>query len=82
MFEVSLDYIIIGKGEMFIRKKSLIPDVIDFGNYAGDIGEMLIYMKKIPGLMFHMLGYFHDYKAEKKRMIDQFNIDLEVPKRE
>lgn len=72
-FNVSLDWLITGGGKMFVsaQEKKGKSDSIDFGEYAKEIRELLVYMEKVPMVKHAVLGFFLEYKIKYSDSIRQ-----------
>lgn len=72
-FNVSLDWLITGFGKTFIspQEKKGNNEIIDFGEYAREIRELLVYMDKVPMVKHAVLGFFLEYKIKYSDSIRQ-----------
>lgn len=68
-FNVSIDYIFTGTGEMLLTQRERSNDLFDFGPYQKDIDELLSIMGRVPNAMFAVLQFFAEYKIEKEDFI-------------
>jgi transcriptional regulator with XRE-family HTH domain len=71
-FNVSMDWLICGKGPMFLEKKNsreTEPNQFVQPN-SQDISDLLEYMEKIPALNHEVIGFFHRLKDEHREVID------------
>lgn len=78
---VSLDWIIAGKGEMMYKEPpaKVEPEPVESvaepapGEIAlrTDISELLEHMDRIPLLRYKVLTMFHEFKDEKKEMVSE-----------
>lgn len=79
---VSLDWMIAGKGEMFYKEPSPQPELqteepeqsvekIDPGDQAlrNDVAELLEHMEHIPLLRYKVLTLFHEFKRDNKDLV-------------
>jgi transcriptional regulator with XRE-family HTH domain len=72
-FKVNPLYLLMGIGEMFLKKglseeDMLMPDN-DYGEYTGMIKEMLWYFKRSPVVKMAVLEFFKRYIYEHREMI-------------
>jgi transcriptional regulator with XRE-family HTH domain len=73
-FNVSLDWLMTGRGEMFIRepgnnsKKN--EETVNLGNYPEEIRELLLHMARVPMVKHAVLSFFIEYKTKNKKLID------------
>ena len=70
---VSLDWLIANKGDMFIRDASMQANgnsqTINLGDYSDEIKDLLIHLEKVPMVKHAVLGYFIEYKTRNKKLI-------------
>jgi len=82
-YNVSLDWLILGKGEMFLSQHApgSIPKV---GNKqiiqaeipereAFEIKELLDLMQKFPMIKHSVLGFFWEYRAKNRKLIEEMS---------
>lgn len=69
-FNVSLHWLICNKGSMLEQEEQ--PNAVDWGGNGieEEIKELLSYMDRVPMVKHAMLGYFLEYKAKYKRLIE------------
>lgn len=79
-FGVSLDWLIADSGKMFVRSRDQGPDQnrekeqtrkINIGEYGKEVRELLMIMDKVPMVKHAILGYFLEYKARHKEIIQR-----------
>ncbi len=80
-FNVSLDWLILGKGEMFldqplndvksgpVRKQIIQAEIPE--QEAKEIKELLDFMQKFPMIKHSVLGFYWEYKLKNKNLIDE-----------
>jgi transcriptional regulator with XRE-family HTH domain len=78
-FGVSLDWLIANSGKMFIRGRGQGPDQdrekkeptgkINVGEYGKEVRELLMIMEKVAMVKHAILGFFLEYKAKYKEII-------------
>jgi transcriptional regulator with XRE-family HTH domain len=80
-FNISLDWLITNTGKMFIREreKKGYGERVDFGEYAKEVKELLMYIEKVPMVKHAILSYFLEYKIKNQEIIQQFLDDSELP---
>ncbi len=80
-FNVSLDWLITGGGKMFISALDSKGkgESIDFGEYAPEIRELLMYMENVPMVKHAVLGFFLEYKIKYNDSIRQIMDAIESP---
>lgn len=77
-FNISLDWLICGDGEMFVSSSSeKIGGLPDFGVHMNEVQDLLFYMKRVPMVLHQVLGFFLNYKAKNRKLIHTFLKDLE-----
>lgn len=64
-FNVNLDWLFSGEGEMFLQDKEKNIELLDFKEYSRDIKTMLNVMKKSKPVMHRVLAVFFEIKLEK-----------------
>ena len=73
-FNVSLDWLLTNKGDMFLQSaESANKERLNFlnlGDYTGEVKELLVYMEKVPMVKHAVLGFFIEYRAKNKSIID------------
>ena len=62
-FNVSLDWLITGKGPMYIKDHKQL----NFGDYSEDMQALIVDMVKDKAVMHAVLSYYYTYKADKKK---------------
>lgn len=67
-FDISLDWLVTGEGQMRPQKKKKPGRSIDFSKDSKELKDLLKLMKKIPMVKHAMLGFYLEYKFK--------NIDL------
>lgn len=80
-FNISLDWLICNKGEMFYKEKVVSeskketleipapsPQLI-LDSLSGDIRELLEHMERIPLLRYEILTYFLKFKDQNKELV-------------
>ncbi|NIM18022.1 MAG: helix-turn-helix domain-containing protein [Candidatus Aminicenantes bacterium] len=71
-FGVSLDWLIADSGKMFVRReKKEQTGKINFGEYGKEVRELLMTMDKVSMVKHAILGYFLEYKAKHKEIIQR-----------
>ena len=92
-FNVSLDWLIVGRGEMFYKEPILLsnPDVEDGaadGEQAPallnpglreDVRELLVHMEHIPMLRYEVLAMFQHFKVNNKDLVKESIPTIEQP---
>ena len=83
-FDVSLDWLVCGKGPMYYREKEIEKRVEEEAKarearpetapgkereLRQDVEELLGYMEQIPLLRYEVLVLFHKFKEERKDMV-------------
>lgn len=66
LFKVDLNYILSGRGEMFLGEELVLED---FGKDARNIKNLLMYMKKADVVRYSILKYFLEYKTQYDELI-------------
>lgn len=64
-YDVSLDWLILGKGKMFRKEKEVMEQVS-----PDEIRELLKHMEHIPLLRYGVLHYFHQFKQDNKELVE------------
>lgn len=75
-FNVSLDWLVTGIGDMFNRSSQGKPEKLDFGPDAQEVWDLLEHMIKLPMVKHAILGFFSEYKIKNKRILET-DIDSE-----
>jgi transcriptional regulator with XRE-family HTH domain len=72
-FNVSLDWLIANCGKMFVkeRDKKKQEEIIHLNQYGNEIRELLLLMDKAPMVKHAMLGFFLEYKARYRDIIQE-----------
>jgi transcriptional regulator with XRE-family HTH domain len=79
-FNISLDWLITDKGDMFMMDKVGAASTIDFGEHAEEIKDLLFHMERIPMVRHTVLGFFFDYKEKNKKIIKEYLEEIEEEK--
>lgn len=73
-FNVSLDWMITGVGDMFVEDPSDLenqdPNFVDIGKYPEETRDLLLYMDRVPMIKHAVLGFFIEYKTRNKKFIE------------
>lgn len=69
-FDVSLDWLIRGKGPMYYKQKGTKQPGAH-PTHANEINELLDHMEKIPLLRHEVLAFFLKFKDKNKDMVTQ-----------
>ncbi len=73
-FDVSLDWLVTNKGDMFIRdlesNANEKPEFVNLGDYPEEMKELLVHMDKVPMVKHAILGFFIEYKTKNKKLIE------------
>ena len=70
-FDVSLDWLVSGTGEMFNRAGTPKKEKLDFGSDAEEVWELIEFMVKIPMVKHAILAFFSEYKIKNKRFLER-----------
>jgi transcriptional regulator with XRE-family HTH domain len=80
-FAVSLDWLIADSGKMFVWSRNQNPDQnrekkeqtrkINVSEYGKEVRELLITINKVPMVKHAILGFFLEYKAKHKEIIQR-----------
>jgi transcriptional regulator with XRE-family HTH domain len=72
-FNISLEWLICGDGEMFITDRpEKIKGLPDFGVHTKEIHDLLFHMKCVPMVLHQVLGFFLNYEAKNRGLIQTF----------
>lgn len=78
-FDVSLDWLVCGKGPMFFKDKAKDIENKNKKGYGGEGAdkpinpehrELLEYMVRIPLLHYEVMAFFHRFKRENKELLE------------
>ena len=70
--EISLDWLVCGKGQMHYEHKEInedVPPKRTLDSLPGDVRELVEHIEAVPMLRYEVLLFFHNLKQEKKDMI-------------
>jgi len=71
-FNVSLDWVITGEGDMFLPEDAEeTRGHWDFGSHNREIKDLLYHMKHIPMVLHQVLGFFLNYRESNKQVIQE-----------
>ncbi len=70
-FNISLDWLIIGSGKMFVqdRDKKASEKKKEFSEYREEIEDLLHCIETVPMVKHSMLSFFLEYKAKHKKIL-------------
>lgn len=73
-FDISLDWLITGSGDMYIRQipeESLdSEELITVSDYPDEMRDLLLHMNSVPMVKHAVLGFFIEYKVRNKKFIE------------
>jgi transcriptional regulator with XRE-family HTH domain len=73
-FDVSLDWLITGQGEMFLRDHDHKPgkrdNIVNLNDFPQEMKDLMKYMEKVPMVRHAVLGFFIEYTVKNKKFID------------
>lgn len=69
---VSIDFVLTGRGRMFIEAVDILKSAYDFGKHKDEIDELLGLMALIPNALYSVLAYFTEYKESKEALIKKY----------
>ena len=69
-FDVSLDWLIAGKGPMFYKEKKRPEEKIKLENALDEVKELLDHMDRIPLLRLEVLSFYYKFKRDYKDLIE------------
>lgn len=70
-FNVSLDWLVSGEGEMFSRSTTAKSERLDFGSDSAEVWDLLEFMVRIPMVKHAVLAFFSEYRVKNKRFLDE-----------
>ncbi len=76
-FNVSLDWLITGEGEMHPPKRTKPIQDMDFAKCGKELDELFEYMHKVPMVKHAMLGFFLEYSLRHRNLIEELFKKLE-----
>ena len=68
-FNVSLDWLLCNKGEMFLADEASKDEFINLGDYQTDVVDLLYHMEHVPMIKHAILSYFLEYKTDHENII-------------
>jgi len=80
-FNISMDWLISNKGEMFLQEKKEEDIVLDYGEDTEEIAEMLHIIQRIPRMKEEILSFFYDFRRKNKSILDRMLENEEELKR-
>ena len=73
-FNVSLDWVITGVGDMFVEDSNIMddqdPKFVDISKYPEETQDLLLHMDRVPMIKHAVLGFFIEYKTRNKKFIE------------
>lgn len=75
----SLNWLILGQGEMFLPKPTMGAEALDFVTENTEVEELLLLMKRLPLFKYSVLQYFLRFKTDNSQLvIDALKIPAEA----
>ncbi|MDQ1355342.1 MAG: hypothetical protein QG657_5652 [Acidobacteriota bacterium] len=68
-WNVSLNWVALGQGEMFIHNPTASDEALDFANESSEVAELLLLMKKLPLFKYSVLQYFMRFKTDNSQLV-------------
>ena len=68
-FDVNLNWLICGKGEIFLEKETGSKKSRAIGDLEPEMIEMIQHMQKIPSLRHELLARYHHFKDEHPEIV-------------
>jgi transcriptional regulator with XRE-family HTH domain len=75
-FNVSVDWLVCGKGPMFYRQKAEPEKVPELEEVMDDVKEMLALMERIPLLRYKVLTFLQEFKLENRDLVETAAKDI------
>lgn len=72
IFNVNLNYVFKGKGDVFFSADSEKNPLHDFGKYEEEINDLLFHITRIPNALFAVLQFFSEYKENMDDFIKAY----------
>jgi len=69
-FDVSLDWLIAGKGPMLYKEKVKPEKTSELEDVMKDVKDLLVHMERIPLLRYKVLSFFQEFKLEYKELVE------------
>ena len=69
-FDVSLDWLIAGKGPMLYKEKMKPEKITELEDVMKDVKDLLVHMERIPLLRYKVLSFFQEFKLEYKELVE------------
>lgn len=79
-FNVSLDWLVTGEGEMYPQTKKKTGRHMDFTKDGEELKDLFKLMKKVPIVKHAMLGFFLEYKFKNNELLQDLLKKLEKDK--
>jgi transcriptional regulator with XRE-family HTH domain len=73
-YNVSVEYLVLGKGEPFIREKSDFDNFLkdeSFGDYTDEVIRLFGYMKRSKCVMHAVMAFFYEYLFKNGEYIEK-----------
>lgn len=70
-FDISLDWLIRGKGPMLYKVKTKPEEKNRLEPVMEDVKELLDHMERIPLLRYQVLSFFQEFKLKHKELLEQ-----------
>lgn len=74
-FDISLDWLIRGKGPMLYNDKTKPEEKSRLQPVMEDVKELLDHMERIPLLRYQVLSFFQEFKLKHKELLEQAAVD-------
>jgi len=74
VFNISPNFILLGKGKMFLEEQEDLGQLLDFGDDTGAVVDMLRYLRKSPLVKLTIMAYFSRFLLRNEDII---KIDIE-----
>ncbi len=68
-FNVSLNWLVLGQGEMFLSKATASDEVLMFVKESSEVEELLLLMKKLPLFRYSVLQHFLRFKTDNPKLV-------------
>lgn len=66
---VSINWLLLGQGEMFLRKPTISEEALDFANESSEVEEHLLLMKRLPLFKYFVLQNFMRFKTDNSQLV-------------
>jgi transcriptional regulator with XRE-family HTH domain len=71
-YNINMNWLITGEGEMVLEDDKSEDSMIDYGEFAEEMNDLIFHLDHVPSARIDILKFFMGYKLENKKNILKF----------